>query len=140
MVEARTHEEVFRIAEDFMSGFVIRATQRVYHDRSWAPDGWVGLIDFKCWKFDLINMDGTPAMQTIGGDSSLDTTDDPDDAEVFVSGTIRWDGVTNLEIDRSIRFRGPSELRHFCNLFERLYAIARELIDGNTELLDWEAE
>ena len=72
-----------------------------------------------------------PGFQRRGARSSPDPVQHIEDAEVFLHGSVKWDGCSNWYFDEQDRI-----MLHFCGeehgaeigeLFKRLYAWAREL-------------
>lgn len=67
-----------------------------------------------------------------------ESTENSDDAQVFLSGSIKWDGCANLTFDEqetaALHFCGRSDAQRVGKLLDRLYDLAGELIPK------WDAE
>jgi hypothetical protein len=66
-----------------------------------------------------------------GAKSSDDTTDDLDNSQRCISGSIKWDGCSNLRIfpdENFVHFCGKSAAVEFGELFGRLYELVKERI------------
>lgn len=101
--------------------------------RTWMINEYVvGVEAFEVIGVD--NDDGPPMMLKKGWKSSPDDcTSNPDEAELFVEGSIKWDGCSDLTIGRdgyihSCGREGPQKLGA---LLERLYDIARDAMPGH---------
>ena len=64
--------------------------------------------------------------------STPNPTDDLDKAQVYLSGTVKWDGCSNLDFDINegcaIHFCGRKDISKVGKLLERLYDLAAQLI------------
>jgi hypothetical protein len=89
-------------------------------------------LEFKCYEQTAKNMDGTPCYQRRGAMSSPDFVDSIHEAEVFLSGSIKWDGCANVRFDEQdevmLHFCGQDETDKIGLLFAKLYALAAEHI------------
>lgn len=126
--KAKEHKEVCLSNESACDGFVIHARQRVY-------EGWIGLIDFRCWKFNGMEFTEDVLVPDV----------DTNHEDAFLTGSIRWDGVADVTFadtgnHGSMRFHSLDELVALRKLFVRLYEIAVLLIPGDVELLKDEIE
>lgn len=62
-----------------------------------------------------------------------DVTSDLEKAQIYLSGQIKWDGCADLYFDEqenaALHFCGIKDARRISCLIERLYEIAKELIE-----------
>lgn len=76
--------------------------------------------------------DPIPEYEIKGGMSGTDVTTNIDDARLYLSGHVRWDGCSNLRFDEqdhvNLHFCGRSHAAQVGKLLDRLYDIAAELI------------
>jgi hypothetical protein len=72
-----------------------------------------------------------PGFQRKDSDVSMDTVQHVEDAEVYIHGSVKWDGCSNWHFDEQDRvmlhFCGEDHATEIGELFKRLYAWAREL-------------
>jgi hypothetical protein len=67
-------------------------------------------------------------------------TDDFDDANVFLSGRIKWDGCADMKFDEQetvmLHFCGRNDVANLGALLPRLYDLAAELMPEHADELD----
>lgn len=64
-----------------------------------------------------------------GYESSPDPVEDRAAAQIMLSGSIKWDGCSNLTIeDEPLHFCGRSSMEEFTALLLAIYSLAAELI------------
>lgn len=93
------------------SEFLIR------YKKDYSGDSWV-YTDFIAWEIIMWKSDGTVEFQKKDWVSSEDTTPNPEEAEIFVRGSIKWDDCSNIEF--------PSGGYHSCSK-EEIMAIGELL-------------
>lgn len=85
-------------------------------------------VDVKAWKVAVFNDDGSLLLDTDGRGHTASL----DEAEVVVTGYIRWDGCSNFYFGEEgglmLHFCGVKQAIQVGTLLERLYEMAAELI------------
>lgn len=90
----------------------------IFHTTQWH---WMDFVVLY-----VISEDDDGAFFPLGGwEDSSEVTDDPDKAEVFVRGYLKWDGCMEVEIGDK-HFCGLHHSQILQRIFERLHAIAAE--------------
>jgi len=87
---------------------------------------WLG---FKVYKVLGKDENGTRAYNREGYTSSPDFVDDRAAAQVMLSGSIKWDGCSDITIDdEPLHFCGRSDMQEFADLLLAIYGVASDLI------------
>lgn len=72
---------------------------------------------------------GTRMYNRDGYQSSPDPVEDRAAAQVALSGSVKWDGCSNIIIDdEPLHFCGRSDVKEFSTLLSAIYDLAAELI------------
>ncbi|SRR5260221_9260381 len=103
------------------------------------------LVDFWCFSADKLVVEFEVREQLFAEpgpmlyrDEHDDFTEDPEQAELYLDGAIRFDGCSNVD------FKTDSSLKHFCDrgeaarigaLLARLYDLAAEMMPEHAESL-----
>lgn len=104
------------------------------------PKGLWG--EFKLYQISLIHDDGVREYERADGTSSVDLTMDVAEAQVFASGSIKWDGCSNIkfdELESGVMIHGCDRdaLLHIGEALARTYdVVASCLADWNPEMTD----
>jgi hypothetical protein len=73
-----------------------------------APDEY--FVEYKIYEIVANDFDGKPLFQRAGSHFHPDPVERLDEAEVYLEGSVKWDGCSNWNLD------DPSGgLRHFCS-------------------------
>lgn len=96
----------------------------------WPEDYQIG---FRC--YERVSVSGEPLQYHVyGWTDGLEWTPDLDRAQPFLSGTIKWDGCSNLTFDDqalgALHFCGREHAAQVGALIARLYDLAAELISN----------
>jgi hypothetical protein len=87
---------------------------------------WLG---FKIYKILGKTESGVKAYNRNGYESSPDLVEDRASAQVMLSGSIKWDGCSDLTIDdEPLHFCGRQHMEEFTALLSAIYDLAAELI------------
>lgn len=114
---SRTAEEIVRDVGNY-GNYEIVVTDRRSH--------WVG---FQVYAVLGRTETGARVYNRDGYQSSLDPVEDRSLAQVFLSGSIKWDGCSDMTIDdEPLHFCGRSNAEEFAALLEAIYDLAAELI------------
>lgn len=88
---------------------------------------WSGPWAHVSWRVsEIIYIDektGEPNYTRDGAVDSMDTTTDPEQAEVLIQGSIKWDGCGNFTFDQHAQTHlcGYEDVRRFQAVFDRIY-------------------
>lgn len=89
-------------------------------------------VDFKCYELVSYNPDYLYHVQDYV--DSMDVTESLDEAQVYLSGRIKWDGCADLKFaDETLHFCGRSNAVNVGVLLGRLYDLAAELMPQNAD-------
>lgn len=86
-----------------------------------------------CFAFEVLqpvaDEDGKLLWETRGARSSSEMTEDIENAELHISGTIKWDGCAHVDFGRGgyIHFCGPSEPRKMGEALHKVWELAKPL-------------
>lgn len=87
---------------------------------------WLG---FKVYSVIGTSASGVKIYNRDGYESSPDPVEDRSTAQVMLSGSIKWDGCSNLTIeDEPLHFCGRSNIEKFAEVLSAIYGLAAELI------------
>jgi len=87
---------------------------------------WLG---FKVYKVLGKTESGVKMYNREGYESSPDPVEDRNAAQVFISGSIKWDGCSDMTIeDEPLHFCGRDDAQEFAALLTAIYDLAAELI------------
>lgn len=87
---------------------------------------WLG---FKVYKVVGKTASGTRVYNRDGYSSSSDSVEDRTAAQVMLSGSIKWDGCSDITIDdEPLHFCGRQHMEEFSELLSAIYDLAAELI------------
>lgn len=90
------------------------------------PSHWLG---FNVYRVIGRLENGTRVYNRDGYKSSPDPVEDRAEAQVFMSGSIKWDGCSDITIDdEPLHFCGRSSMEEFTALLPAIYDLAAELI------------
>lgn len=85
-------------------------------------------------------INGPSLFERKGADSGMDTTADVEDAALYLSGHIKWDGCANLHFDEQdncmLHFCGPGDVEALGAMLMALHELAREVMPK----ADWRAD
>lgn len=113
----------------------------------WKDVGFTAVVvpgnshfSFKLYEIKAAYDDGQIAYETAGGDFGAgDQTETLDNAQVYASGDIKWDGCSNLQFDEQeqvmLHFCGRRSWRDMSEAFERLYDHALKLYPQSLDLI-----
>lgn len=108
------HPEGFRIEE---LGYYVEATEESHS------------VSFKVWKFVL---DHAGLTQLRGDDNGI--VENKEDAELFLSGFVKWDGCSNWRFDAeevcALHFCSVEEAENVGKLFRELYRHAAACMES----------
>jgi hypothetical protein len=84
------------------------------------------------------NSDGTVYYNKLNYDTSLEIVDEISEAQVYLHGSIKWDGCSDWHFDEQddcmLHFCSVEQAKDIGNLFERMYEYAKNHIPKWTEL------
>lgn len=87
---------------------------------------WIG---FKVYRVIGKTESGVRIYNRDGYESSPDPVEDRSAAQVMLSGSIKWDGCSDLTIeDEPLHFCGRSDMEEFAKVLSAIYDLAAELI------------
>lgn len=98
-------------------------------------------IDFKVYEIigGDINNPNRPLFHKINYQNSNDDTENLEEAQVYLSGTVKWDGCSNLKFDEQdnvmLHFCSRNDIKNLGIMLEKLYDIAIELMPKQKENL-----
>lgn len=99
--------------------------------------------EFAVYELLWLDDDGRPVGNKAGSTSSPDPASSLEETQVYLHGSIKWDGCSNWLFDEQDSLPGCQSMLHFCGkqsamnlgvLMERLYEWAAEVIEA------WDAE
>ena len=110
---------------------IVRAWDDLWCEVVAVPHGHY--MEFKLYDLQYVADDGhPPGYRRAGGVSSADVTNDRDEAQVYLSGDIKWDGCGNLHFDVQddcmLHFCGRAPVAQLAARLARLWDLAEELI------------
>lgn len=89
---------------------------------------WLG---FKCYRVLGKTENGDRQYNRDGYQSSPDPVGDRAMAQVILSGSVKWDGCSDISIDDDpLHFCGREDVEEFAAILTALYDLASELIEG----------
>lgn len=89
-------------------------------------------VDVKAYAINARDTDGIYLYQRAGATNSMDLVESINEAELFLSGSVKWDGCSNLRFDEQ-----DHVMLHFCSkkdavaigtLLGRVYDIAHDIL------------
>lgn len=87
---------------------------------------WIG---FKVYRVLGKTESGVRMYNRDGYETSPDPVEDREAAQVMLSGSIKWDGCSDMTIeDEPLHFCGRSDMEEFALLLSAIYDLASELI------------
>jgi hypothetical protein len=88
-------------------------------------------VDYKCWRCLQVNEFGVAEYNRQGGHGG-DSTTSLAEAEVFLSGSIKWDGCANLHFDAQdecmLHFCGRDDASKVGQLIDLLYDLTEKFL------------
>lgn len=117
MTENGTQYRVIELVRD-VGDYEIVVTEMRSH--------WLG---FKVYRVLGKTENGVKVYNRDGYQSSPDPVEDRTTAQVFLSGSIKWDGCSDITIDdEPLHFCGRADMEEFSALLSAVYDLAAELI------------
>jgi hypothetical protein len=109
------------------------ATHKTYFAQwSWKPwdGGRIGWVNFKMWRVNTWEMDGTPIFSndTCIGDDDRKESKDPTEIDPFMRGFRKWDGCTQWDWSSNMHEDSAEELEELFRAVRKTHEIAAEIM------------
>lgn len=109
-------------------------TVAILGDNEWHVRHWFGdhtsTLYFKV--VEIGGWDGDGNFFFDNADWGKPDTSDPEEAEVYLEGAIKWDGCSNWSFagETQVHICGPEGVNRLKQLFDQMYVIAQERMPG----------